>query len=119
MRGYFRSLIREKRSWCLVTYTVTALKRNKQDDRIKLVGIKIFPQIGVTEEERSSRQKCEADLSIWDNFEGAASRDSIKAAIDYIKETTPVPSVADHSGSPSDTSTRSNNQSARDTGGVK
>jgi dihydroneopterin aldolase len=59
------------------------LTRKNHDDRITLFGIKIHPRVGVTLEERSSPQECEADLTVWDNFEGAASRDSIENSIDY------------------------------------
>ena len=66
----------------------------KQDDRVTLAGIKIYPKIGVTSEERSEPQECEADLSIWDNFEGAASRDSIETSIDYVRLLAVVQEVA-------------------------
>jgi len=61
------------------------LKQKKQDDRITLAGIRIFPKIGVTVEERSEPQECEADVTIWDNFEGAASQDSVESSIDYCQ----------------------------------
>lgn len=61
------------------------MTRKKQDDRITLAGIKIYPKIGVTVEERAEPQECEVDLSIWDNFEGAASQDSIESSIDYVR----------------------------------
>ena len=57
--------------------------RHRRDDRITLVGIKINPRIGVTEQERAVPQKCEVDLTVEDNFEGAASQDSLENSIDY------------------------------------
>lgn len=61
------------------------MSRKKRDDRIKLAGIKIRPRIGVTAEERSIAQQCEVDLTVEDNFEGAASQDSLDNSIDYSK----------------------------------
>ena len=59
------------------------MSKKKRDDRITLAGIKLFPRIGVTPEERSDPQQCEADLTIEDNFEGAAAQDSLDSSIDY------------------------------------
>lgn len=59
------------------------MSKKKRDDRITLAGIKLSPRIGVTAEERSAPQACEADLTIEDNFEGAAARDSLDGSIDY------------------------------------
>jgi len=59
------------------------LSRKKREDRITIAGIKISPRIGVTPEERSIPQKCEADLTIEDNFEAAAAQDSLDSSIDY------------------------------------
>ena len=61
------------------------MTQKKHQDRLSLSGIKIYPQIGVTVEERSTPQECEADLTIWNNFEGAASQDSIESSIDYCR----------------------------------
>ena len=61
------------------------MTQKKRDDRIELVGIRIYPKIGVTAEERSSPQECEADLAVWSCFEGAASLDSIESSIDYTR----------------------------------
>jgi dihydroneopterin aldolase len=61
------------------------LKQDKRDDSITLAGIRIHPRLGVTSEERSSPQECEADLTVWDNFEGAASSDSLDSSIDYAR----------------------------------
>jgi dihydroneopterin aldolase len=67
----------------LQEYRGQKLSRRKRDDRIKLAGIKLFPRLGVTAEERSRPQLCEADLTIEDNFEGAAAQDSLDSSIDY------------------------------------
>ena len=61
------------------------MKRKKRDDSITLAGIRIYPRIGVTPQERSNPQECKADLTIWDNFEGAASQDSLESAVDYSR----------------------------------
>lgn len=39
----------------------------------------------MTLQERSNPQECETDLTIWDNFEGAASQDSLEGSIDYSR----------------------------------
>ena len=59
------------------------MSRKNREDRIKLAGIRLFPRIGVTAEERAVPQQCEADLTIEDNFEGAAAQDSLDSSIDY------------------------------------
>jgi 7,8-dihydroneopterin aldolase/epimerase/oxygenase len=41
--------------------------------------VKLHPRIGVTPEERSNPQECEADLTIWGDFE----TDSIDKSVDY------------------------------------
>ena len=61
------------------------LKPKKQSDRITLAGIKIYPRIGITREERAEPQECEADVTIWDNFEAAASQDLLEHSIDYCR----------------------------------
>ncbi len=70
------------------------MKRNKRDDSITLAGIKIYPRIGVTVQERSSPQECEADLTIWDNFEAAASLDCLDNSIDYSRLLAAVREIA-------------------------
>ena len=42
------------------------MSTKKRDDRIKLAGIKIFPKIGASAEERFIAQKCEVDLTVED-----------------------------------------------------
>lgn len=55
----------------------------RKQDRITLAGIKIFPRIGTTAEERSVPQECQADMILWGDFEAAASTDSLSESIDY------------------------------------
>jgi dihydroneopterin aldolase len=59
--------------------------RKRREDRITLAGVKINPKIGTNSEERSTPQECQADLTIWGDFEGAASMDSLDRSIDYCK----------------------------------
>ncbi len=56
-----------------------------REDRITLTGIKLRPRIGVTPGERRLPQPCEADLTIWGDFEAAATTDSLEKAIDYSR----------------------------------
>ena len=39
----------------------------------------------MTAEERARPQECDADLTVFDNLEGAASMDSIESSIDYCR----------------------------------
>ena len=55
----------------------------KSNDRLRLTGVKIFPRIGVTSEERAMPQECRADLEIFGNWAGAAMSDDLGRAIDY------------------------------------
>ena len=50
-----------------------------------MTGVKLFPQIGVLPEERSSSQECWADLTLWGNFVAAAETDSLDQSIDYCQ----------------------------------
>lgn len=59
--------------------------RKAREDRITLVGIKIHPRIGTSPQERENPQECEADLTIWGDFEGAAALDSLDGSIDYCQ----------------------------------
>ena len=56
-----------------------------RQDLITLAGVKIFPRIGTSPEERASPQECWADLTIWGDFEAAASTDSLDKSIDYSR----------------------------------
>jgi 7,8-dihydroneopterin aldolase/epimerase/oxygenase len=48
-------------------------------------GIKLHPRIGVTPGERRLPQPCQADVTLWGDFEAAASTDSLDMTIDYGK----------------------------------
>jgi dihydroneopterin aldolase len=59
------------------------LKPDRRPDKLKLSGIKIFPHIGVTPEERAAPQECQADIVISGDWSGAAAADDISCSIDY------------------------------------
>lgn len=59
------------------------LNFRKHGDRITLSGVKIYPRIGITQEERNSPQECLADLTLWYDMETAAKTDSLDQSIDY------------------------------------
>ena len=50
---------------------------------MKLSGIKIFPRIGVTKEERAAPQECQADVVIGGDWSSAAATDDLACSIDY------------------------------------
>ncbi len=54
-------------------------------DRMIVSGIKLHPRIGVTSDERCLPQPCQLDLTLWGDFEAAASTDSLDMAIDYSR----------------------------------
>jgi dihydroneopterin aldolase len=54
---------------------------DRQPDKLKLSGIKIFPRIGVTPDERAAPQECQADVVISGDWSAAA--DDLSASIDY------------------------------------
>ena len=56
-----------------------------REDRITLAGVKIYPRIGTTPEEKVSPQECQADLDVWGDFEAAASTDSLDKSVDYSR----------------------------------
>ena len=56
-----------------------------RESRITLRGVKLRPRLGVTPGERRQPQWCEADITIWGDFEAAASTDSLDRAVDYSK----------------------------------
>ena len=70
------------------------MARKTRDDRITLAGVRIFPRIGTTPEERSNPQECELDLTIWGNFESAADADSLDKSIDYCRVLEEVQKIA-------------------------
>lgn len=54
-------------------------------DRVTVAGIKLHPRIGVSPGERRLPQPCLADVTLWGDFEAAASTDSLDNALDYSK----------------------------------
>jgi dihydroneopterin aldolase len=54
-----------------------------RDDRITLAGVKLRPRLGVTPEEKNNPQECEAEVTIWGNFEAAAATDCLEQSVDY------------------------------------
>jgi 7,8-dihydroneopterin aldolase/epimerase/oxygenase len=60
-----------------------------------LAGIKLYPCIGITAEERSAPQECQADLTLWGNFEAAAATDTLDRSIDYCQILSQVQKVAE------------------------
>ncbi len=54
-------------------------------DGIRLAGVRLQPRIGTTPEERNQPQECEADLTIWGDFEAAAATDRLESGIDYCR----------------------------------
>jgi dihydroneopterin aldolase len=65
-----------------------------RDDRITLSGVKLLPRIGVTPGERRLPQSCEADVTLWGDFEAAGSTDSLDKALDYSKVLMKVVEIA-------------------------
>jgi dihydroneopterin aldolase len=64
------------------------------EDRIKLAGVKIYPRIGITHEERNDPQECQADLKLWGNLEAAAGSDDLNQSIDYCQVLSAVKQAA-------------------------
>ena len=54
-------------------------------DQITLGGVKLYPRIGTTPEERSIPQECVADITLWGDFEAAAATDDLNKSIDYCQ----------------------------------
>ncbi len=54
-------------------------------DRLTLVGVRLQPRLGVTSGERRFPQVCVADISVWGDFEAAASTDDLADALDYSR----------------------------------
>jgi 7,8-dihydroneopterin aldolase/epimerase/oxygenase len=61
------------------------LTSTRRADRLTVTGIKLQPRIGVTPGERRMPQPCQADITLFGDFEAAASTDSLDSAIDYSK----------------------------------
>ena len=70
------------------------MANRSRQDRITLSCIRLLSRIGVTEEERRLPQSCEADVTVWGDFEAAASTDAIDRAIDYSRILATVTAVA-------------------------
>jgi len=58
--------------------------KNRQD-QITLADIKLYPHIGTSVEEKSAVQECQADLTLWGDFEAAAATDALDKSIDYCQ----------------------------------
>jgi 7,8-dihydroneopterin aldolase/epimerase/oxygenase len=71
------------------------LVRQISEDRLTLAGIKLYPRIGVTPEERSVPQECQADLILWVSFEAAAATDALDQSIDYCQILSAVQKIAE------------------------
>jgi dihydroneopterin aldolase len=55
-----------------------------RQEKITLSGVKIYPRIGTTPEERASAQECQVDLALWSDLEQAAATDSLEKSVDYV-----------------------------------
>ena len=64
------------------------------EPRITLAGVKLRPRIGVTPGERRQPQTCEADVSLWGEFEPAAHGDSLAEAVDSSRVLAAVVEIA-------------------------
>jgi dihydroneopterin aldolase len=58
---------------------------SSREDRLTIAGIKLRPRIGVTQGERRLPQACQADVTVWGDFQAAASTDSLDKAMDYSR----------------------------------
>lgn len=56
-----------------------------RDDSITIARMRLRACIGTTVEERQSPQECEADLTVWANFEAAAATDLLDRSVDYCR----------------------------------
>jgi 7,8-dihydroneopterin aldolase/epimerase/oxygenase len=54
-------------------------------DRLTLSNIKLMPRIGVTPGERRQPQLCQADVTVWGDFEAAAATDDLERALNYSR----------------------------------
>jgi dihydroneopterin aldolase len=75
-------------------WTGALLARKTWEDQITLAGVKIYPRIGTTPEERSVPQECQADIILWGDLEAAASSDSLDDSIDYCRVLSSVQKIA-------------------------
>jgi dihydroneopterin aldolase len=70
------------------------LARKTSEDQIMLGGVRIYPCLGVTQEERNTPQQCQADLILWGDFKAAAATDSLDGSIDYCQVLSTVQQTA-------------------------
>jgi 7,8-dihydroneopterin aldolase/epimerase/oxygenase len=70
------------------------LSARPRDDRITLSGVQLMPRIGVSPGERRLPQRCDADITLWGDFEAAGSTDSLDKAIDYSRVLSKVVEIA-------------------------
>ncbi len=61
------------------------MEKRAREDRITIAGVKIRPRIGVTPGERRLPQPCQADVTLYGDFEAAATTDALERAIDYSR----------------------------------
>jgi 7,8-dihydroneopterin aldolase/epimerase/oxygenase len=61
------------------------IPRMEKMDRLTLVNIKLMPRIGVTPGERRQPQLCQADVTVWGDFEAAAATDDLERALNYSR----------------------------------
>ncbi|MBP1600562.1 MAG: dihydroneopterin aldolase [Acidobacteria bacterium] len=54
-------------------------------DRLTLANIRLMPRIGVTPGERRQPQLCQADVTVWGDFEAAAATDDLERALNYSR----------------------------------
>ena len=54
-----------------------------REDRLTLANIRLMPRIGVTPGERRQPQLCQADVTVYGDFNPAASTDELNRAINY------------------------------------
>jgi dihydroneopterin aldolase len=59
--------------------------RKARDGSITISRIRLRARIGTTPEERQAPQECEADLTVWSNFEAAAATDLLDRSVDYCR----------------------------------
>lgn len=50
-----------------------------------LANVKLMPRIGVTTGERRQPQLCQADVTVWGDFNAAAATDDLDRALNYSK----------------------------------
>ncbi|PYV19737.1 MAG: dihydroneopterin aldolase [Acidobacteria bacterium] len=71
-----------------------AVPGREREERITLSGIKLRPRIGVSPGERRLPQPCEADVTLWGDFQAAARADALDQTVDYSAVLARVESTA-------------------------